>query len=349
MLLRMKNTRYELYSCLWELTLKCNLNCMHCGSVAGSAKLQELTLSECYRIADEIIDLNCKELTLIGGEIFLYSGWEKVAGYLSKRGIMVNIITNGYRVDKKEIDQIKYANLTNVGVSIDGNELIHNLIRRNKHSFEHIRKTLDLLNLADIPIGVITSLIEMNYPEMEPVYQFLIQNNVKVWQIQLVNPMGNMAGKNDLILDRKHIPSLIDFIREKNKDRKILVLAADNIGYYYDDSESYIRGASSPFCFWQGCQAGLSTVFIDSTGNVKGCGALYADTFIEGNLKKNSLAEIWNNQDNFSYNRKFKTELLEGGCRDCDIGDVCKGGCRASDYFNTGSLYENAFCAHRIN
>jgi radical SAM protein with 4Fe4S-binding SPASM domain len=341
----MKKNIYELFSCLWELTLKCNLNCIHCGSVAGSARQQELSLSECFRIADEIIELNCKELTFIGGEIFLYQGWEKIANHLSKHGIVVNLMSNGYRIGKNEINQIKFANLTNVGISLDGTETIHNRIRGNKHSFSQIQKTFDLLNQAGIPIGVVTSLLEMNYPSLEELYQLLVENKVNLWQLQLVNPMGNMANKKEFILNPEHIPALINFIREKNKDRYMLIVAGDNIGYY-DDNESYIRGTKNPLCYWLGCQAGITSLFIDSIGNVKGCGALYDNKFIEGNLKQSSLAEIWNNKENFSYNRKFKTDLLSGNCRDCDVGSVCMAGCRASNYFMTDSLYENAFCSH---
>lgn len=337
---------FTLYSCLWELTLKCNLNCIHCGSVAGTVRKQELTLDECLRVADEIVNLNCKELTFIGGEIFLYPGWEKIAGYLSKHGIIVNLMSNGFRIGKNEIEQIRYANLSNVGISLDGTEMIHNQIRGNKHSFSRIQQAFNFLNEAKIPIGVVTSLLALNYQCLEEIYKILIKNNVNLWQIQLVNPMGNMADKKELILNRKHLPDLIDFISEKNKDKYMLVVAADNVGYYYNDNETHIRGTKAPVCFWEGCSAGTTSVFIDSVGNVKGCGALYDEKFIEGNVKNISLAKIWNNKNNFSYNRKFKTDMLSGHCKNCDVGSVCKGGCRASNYFMTKSLYENAFCAH---
>jgi len=86
------------------------------------------------------------------------------------------------------------------------------------------------------------------------------------------------------------------------------------------------------------------SIFIDSVGNVNGCGALYADVFIEGNVRKTSLADIWNDNSTCAYNRKFTTDLLTGMCEGCDVGDVCKGGCRSSNYFSTNSLYTNAFC-----
>jgi len=131
----MDKPKYKLFSCLWELTLKCNLNCMHCGSVAGSSRVKELTLSECYSAADELIDLGCQELTFIGGEVFLYKGWEKIAHHLSRNGVVVNLMSNGYRYNKKHIEQIKYASLNNIGISLDGTEAVHNLIRGKANCF----------------------------------------------------------------------------------------------------------------------------------------------------------------------------------------------------------------------
>ena len=255
-------------------------------------------------------------------------------------------MSNGFNIKKKQIDETRFAKLSNVGISLDGTEAVHNAIRNNSRSFSEIQNTFDLLNQAGIPIGVVTSLMELNYPDLEAVYQFLVENRVNLWQIQLVNPMGNMADKKDQILNPGHLPDLIQFIRKKNKDRYMLIVAADNVGYYYGDSETYIRGTRSPVCFWGGCMAGLNTLFIDSVGNVKGCGALYDDKFIEGNVRESSLKKIWTSKETFKYNRDFTTDLLEGKCKGCDMGSVCRGGCRASNYFMNDYLYENAFCPH---
>jgi len=316
---------------------------MHCGSVAGKAREKELALEECFHVAEELLNLGCKNITFIGGEVFLYKGWEKIARYFSDNGVRVNIMSNAYTIGEDEINQIKHAKLSNVGVSIDGMEENHNRIRKKKDSFARIRKAFDLLNQERIPIGVVTCLLDFNYADLEELYVFLINHNVQLWQLQLVNPMGNMADKRNLIINPDKIPSITEFVREKNKDGRMVIYAADNIGYY-DDNEAYIRGRRTPVCYWTGCQAGIASIFIDSVGNVKGCGTLYSEAFIEGNVRKTPLAEIWNDKDNFGYNRKFNTTLLTGRCKDCDVGDVCRGGCRASNYFASNSLYESAFC-----
>ena len=102
-------------------------------------------------------------------------------------------------------------------------------------------------------------------------------------------------------------------------------------------------------CCWEGCQAGLTGFCIDSVGNVKGCGALYDEAFIEGNLRDRRLREIWCDENKFSYNRAFDVGKLTGPCKDCDLADICKGGCRASNYFTTGAPYESAFCPRNLN
>jgi radical SAM protein with 4Fe4S-binding SPASM domain len=302
-----------------------------------------MTLAECFHVADDIVKLGCEELTFIGGEVFLYAEWEKLARHFSDRGVLVNIMTNAYRIGEKEIGQIRYANLSNVGISLDGMEKNHNRVRGKRDAFAHIGETFDLLNEAGIPIGIITSLMEMNYPDLEPLYRYLLDNNVRIWQLQLVNPMGNMADKRNLIIRPGRIPRLTEFVREKNKDRRMSVVAADSIGYY-DENEPYIRGQRNPLCLWGGCQAGITGIGLDSVGNVKGCGALYDDAFIEGNVRERSLIDIWNDPNCFVYNRAFDPLLLSGSCQGCDVGDACKGGCRASNYFTADSLYANAFC-----
>lgn len=334
---------YALIGCNWELTLKCPLNCIHCGSKAGKGRTNELSLAECLTVADQLVSLGCKDLTLIGGEVFLYKGWEQLSRYLTDKGIKVNIVTNGYRLGEPEIEQIKRAGLANVGVSIDGMEKNHNRVRGRADAFQRLRNSLELLTKAGIKIAAVTSLMNFNCDDLEDIYTFLVEYGAQVWQLQLVIAMGNMEDKDEFTVNPEQVQQIIEFIRDKSREWRMAVLAADSIGYF-NENETFIRGYTSPICYWGGCAAGVSSVFIDSVGNVKGCGALYDDVFIEGNVRKSALADIWNNPNSFSYNRHFTPDLLSGKCKGCDMGDICRGGCRSANYFTTKSLYSNAFC-----
>lgn len=337
--------KYTPEYCVWELTLKCNMRCRHCGSKAGSAKKGELKLSECLQyIAPQLVNLGCKHVTLIGGEVFLKNGWEQIARLLSDNGVNVNIITNGYVLGDKEIEQIKHAKLTNVGVSLDGIGATHNYIRNVHDAFTKVDATFDVLRHNNIKVAVVTTLTDKNFIELESIYDYIVKKGVRKWQIQLANPMGNMAYNKNMLLSPDRIPIITKFIREKRTEDKIQIYTGDNIGYF-DENEDYIRDYG---CKWQGCQAGLSVIGIDSIGNVRGCESLQSNIFIEGNVRMEMLKDIWNKEGNFAYNRNFSTESLSGNCKDCDKGEICRGGCRGSCFFNTKNNFENAYCQYRV-
>jgi radical SAM protein with 4Fe4S-binding SPASM domain len=337
---------YVPVNCVWEMTLQCTMRCIHCGSSAGKKRENELTVEECLRTADELVSLGCKRISLIGGEIFLYAGWETVAKRLSDNGILVNIITNGYRLGDKEIRQIKHAGLTNVCLSIDGMEENHNYIRNKADSFRRVLDGLKTLRNNGIHIAVVTTLIDSNFHDLEELYRFLLDNKVSAWQIQLANLMGNMRGQESIAIKKEKIPLIIKFIKEKKDEKKMDIYAADDIGYYHE-YEKYLRGKCGEISYWPGCQAGLTVVGIDSIGNVKGCESLYAEEFIEGNIRDKSLRDIWLDENNFSYNRKFDVKSLRGNCARCDMGVFCRGGCKGNSYFNKGYLFDNPYCTYK--
>lgn len=341
----MNPNEYRPEFCVWELTLKCNMRCKHCGSRAGKARKNELTVDECLNIAGQLVDLGCKQVTFIGGEVFLYGGWEKISRKLAENDLDVNIITNGFLLGDEQIAQIKHARLVNIGISLDGMEDNHNNIRNVNTSFEKVMEAIDVLNREGVPVAVVTSLIDQNFEDLWPMYDLLVEKGIQLWQLQIVNPMGNMADKKGFLLDPTKVPLVTRFIREKRNEQKLMIYAGDNIGYF-DENELYLRSQPGTMYEWFGCQAGLRVVGIDSIGNVKGCESLYSDEFIEGNLRKESLSEIWYKKGNFTYNRAFDISMLTGSCKGCDKGAICRGGCRGACYFITDSKFENPYCCY---
>jgi len=337
--------KYTPINCVWEMTLQCNMRCLHCGSSAGKKRENELSLDESKNLALELIVLGCKKISLIGGEVFLYQGWEEIAKIFSDNGVLANIITNGYMLGEKEIEKVRYAGLTNICFSVDGLERNHDRIRNKAGSFEKVLRGFELLRKEKIPFAVVTTLLDFNFDDLEEMYDLFIRNEVGAWQIQLANSMGNLSRNQNLTIAKDKIPRLTGFIKRKKDEGKMNIYAADDIGYY-DINEEYIRGRLGEVAYWPGCQAGLTVVGIDSVGNVKGCESLYSEEFVEGNIREESLTAIWGKEGNFAYNRNFKKELLNGNCASCDMGDFCRGGCKGISYFNKGYLFEHPYCQY---
>jgi MoaA/NifB/PqqE/SkfB family radical SAM enzyme len=52
----------------WEITRRCNLYCAHCRAAAEDCQYTgELSLDECYRLIDEIVEVARPILILTGG------------------------------------------------------------------------------------------------------------------------------------------------------------------------------------------------------------------------------------------------------------------------------------------
>src|SRR5215831_4887719 len=60
---------------IWEITLRCDLACRHCGSRAGRARPDELDTGECLDAVRQMSELGVLEVSLIGGEAYLRPDW----------------------------------------------------------------------------------------------------------------------------------------------------------------------------------------------------------------------------------------------------------------------------------
>ena len=332
---------YELRSCVWEITLACCFRCAYCGSGGGKARENELTTAECIDVARQLSELGCRRVSMIGGEVFMRDDWEQIAGALTSRGVRVCIITNGFHLTAQHIDALRRIGIESVAVSIDGPADVHDAFRQ-KGSYERAFRTIRTLAAAGIPVSVISALRADNAPRLPEFYETLRQYPIFAWQIQACSPMGN-ADRNTVDVDFD-AGAVIRFVHETAQSAPFLVGVADNIGYYTSE-EGTIRGTGG--AVFRGCSAGLETLGIDSVGNVRGCESMYDPCFNEGNLRMQTLREIWENPNGFAYNRCFSANMLEGKCAACAYGDVCAGGCRSYNWFRGGKLYENPLCARK--
>ena len=78
---------------VWEITLRCDLACHHCGSRAGRARPDELSTEECLDLVRQMADLGVKEVTLIGGEAYLRDDWIEIARAVVQSGMTCTVTT----------------------------------------------------------------------------------------------------------------------------------------------------------------------------------------------------------------------------------------------------------------
>ena len=93
---------YEPDCAVWEITLKCNLNCTHCGSTAGKIRKNELTTKEALTLSDQLAEIGTKMTSLMGGEPLLRKDWQQIGLRTLDNGMEIALVSNGILI-KKEI------------------------------------------------------------------------------------------------------------------------------------------------------------------------------------------------------------------------------------------------------
>ena len=292
-------------------------------------------------MAQQLAELGCRRVSLIGGEVFMRNDWAQIVGALTSRGVRVCIITNGFRLTAQHVDTLRRLGIESVAVSIDGPADVHDAFRQ-AGSYDRAFGTIRTLTQAGIPVSVISALRADNAPRLSEFYETLRQYPIFAWQIQACSPMGN-ADRNAVNVDFD-AAQVIRFVHTVAPTAPFLVGVADNIGYFTPE-EGSVRGR--PGAVFRGCSAGLDTLGIDSVGNVRGCESMYDPRFNEGNLRTQTLHQIWENPNSFAYNRQFSASMLEGECAACAYGSLCAGGCRSYNWFRAGTLYDNPLCARK--
>ena len=132
---------HQLKYILWECTLKCNLNCIHCGSdCKKDSSVKNMPAKDFFKAIDEIkgsINPNDTMIVLTGGEALLRKDIEEIGIELYKRGFPWGVVTNGMNLNSVKLQSLINSGLRSITVSLDGLEESHNWLRGNKKSFEN--------------------------------------------------------------------------------------------------------------------------------------------------------------------------------------------------------------------
>lgn len=337
--------KYQLMNGVWELTMACNMRCKHCGSSCNTRHEDELSLEEAYMVCDQLGAMNMAAITISGGELTTRDDWHLIAKRLTDNGIYTSMITNGWLLNDDLIQKAKDAGIKNIAISIDGLRDTHDFIRR-KGSFDKDMDNLKRIKEYGIPCSVITTIHEQNLPELEDMYTYFNKIGITLWQLQIALPMGNFTHHADLYLKKEHISDIISFAYAK-KDGPILMCLGDSVGYYTKKEQSLKKEFYGEDVFWKGCPAGKYSIGILCNGDIVGCTSVRNPEFIEGNVRETPIADIWNSDKHFLWNRNLKKSDLKGFCSECIYGESCLGGCSNSRYcFNDDILCANEYCAY---
>lgn len=315
--------------CIWELTLRCNARCRLCGSSAKEARPHELSRKESLDLARELVDLGLESITLSGGEPLLAESFFDLAGFFVAAGVHTDLVTNGLLVDEEMARRLADLHLSGVTLSFDGPEPIHDALRGAPGGYRRLRCAADALRRHDIRIGAITHVNQTNLPHLEELAGELTQAGILAWRLQLTIPPVDRPAARAEMLAPEQLPRLVEVIKKVQAAGKMKCHAAHSLGYYGRDELDIRRADRRGPQIWKGCPAGLSCIGLLSDGGVLGCLSMimHGERFLEDNIRRRPLRQIWRDPDAFAYNRRFSVVQRTGTCRACSFLTACRSGC----------------------
>lgn len=99
---------------VWEFTLACDQECLHCGPRAGIARDDELSTDEALALVRDLAAIGIGEVGLIGGEAYLRNDF-----LLIIRAMACTITTGGYNLSPARARAMVEAGVQRVSFSID--------------------------------------------------------------------------------------------------------------------------------------------------------------------------------------------------------------------------------------
>jgi radical SAM protein with 4Fe4S-binding SPASM domain len=333
---------------VWELTLACDLACRHCGSRASHARPDELTTAEALDLVRQMSELGVQEVALIGGEAYLHEGWTQVIAEIRRCGMQSTLVTGGRGMTPERARAAAEAGVQSVAVSIDGTEETHDRLRGLRGSHAAALAALRNLRAAGIPIAANTQVNRLSAPDLPDVLDRLLAEGVHGWQLQLTVPVGRAADEPEVILQPYDLLLLFPVLaglKERCDRAGVTMLAGNNVGYfgpYEHVLRSYCRSG-----YRRSCSAGLTTLGIESNGDVKGCPSLPTDAWVGGNVREHSLRDIWERSAPLRHTRDRTRAELWGYCAECYYGEECRAGCTWMATSLFGRPGNNPYCHHR--
>lgn len=332
---------YKLSCVVWELTLGCNLNCLHCGSTAGGRRERELSSEEALKICDDLKQTGCLGVALMGGEPLLRRDFFTIAARVRELRMELSVITNGTIHSEEIFSNLKKLKPRAVAVSLDAADAaLHDRIRGAQGAFAKACAFIERCLKEGLPVSVITTVHKLNIQELAKLRELLKGRGI-AWQVQTAGAEGGRFSK-EFLLDREEFYAVglfVEACRREYTPEELPVIGAHDLGY-----NSLLLKNVSLYERWEGCQAGISVAGIRSNGDVLGCLAINDGRFTEGNALKTPFYELWNKPGAFAYTRGFSEEQAGANCGGCGHVRTCKGGCNEMSLMKTGALHNDPYC-----
>ncbi|MCP4679438.1 MAG: radical SAM protein [Deltaproteobacteria bacterium] len=319
----LETTVHPLRYLFLEITQKCNLACLHCGSdCSKKPRANELTTGEWIDFIDYLSTKykRGKDLFLVitGGEPLCHPELGTILERIRHFRFPFGIVTNGYMLNRKNTTMLVENGIGSITVSLDGLKTSHDWLRGTTGSFHRAVKGLSIVVRGPIPIvDVVTCVHPRNISELPEILDLLKKTGVNRWRLFNIFPKGRAGTNRELLLSESQLVQMFDWLRTTRKELENTDFHLDFgcEGYLPKTFDAEVR--DEPYF----CRAGICIGSVLCDGDISACPNI-TRALVQGNIRNDDFATVWEHEFKQYRDRSW---MKKGECAECAEWKRCNG------------------------
>src|SRR5258707_409437 len=343
----------------FNVTNGCNLLCSHCHRSVGSLRPDELTAEEILSAIRQLHSLGVISIAFAGGEPFIRKDILEILRFAcSLPGWSVKVISNGVFLRSAQfLDELAQScpGLA-VNISLDGpNGLQQNYLRKHRtlepnELFSQVVEGINRTRNAGLRTSVNFAITRQSIHNLLNTYDYVF-NELKLSSMVAIKFFPGGFG-------RQHLDALeIPFIEWAELFASVIKMRIDG---YLPGLQVSVPAAWEfylPLIFFNvdinaaetawnyraplredgyaeftsvGDSAGIGELAVAADGNIYPSILMIGnERFLCGNVRKQTIAQIWQSSQVLKFIRRLTIEDLDISCRQCELVSICGGGSRS--------------------
>jgi radical SAM protein with 4Fe4S-binding SPASM domain len=333
---------------VWNITNACNLSCRHCYQDAARRRgSEELNRAEKIAVIDQLSENLVPLVAIAGGEPLVDPDLWSVLGRAQKKQVYATLATNGTLLTSKNCERLASLGVKYVEVSLDSvDPSIHDDFRQMKGAWARSVEGIKNVKAAGMRSGIACCFTKDTVEHAQEMLDFASSLGVSTFVHFNFIPVGRGVEMAHEDMSPAQREQLLRLLQQTLDTGKIGVMStAPQFGrscLMFGDPDGMMamghggsgkgRQARVVSKYIGGCGAHRCYCCIQPNGHVNPC--VYMPTRTLGDLRKNTLAEIWNQPlEAILSDREDRGDH----CGVCDYRAFC-GGCRARAESYTGDV-----------
>jgi radical SAM protein with 4Fe4S-binding SPASM domain len=314
-----------------EITRECPSMCRICAIATGRGSTEVLTPDEIKHVIDQFKGIGIRFVALTGGDPLMREDLIPILEHIRRGDLTAGFSTSLLNLTERTAHSLGALD-AKVQVSLDGSSPEVNDYNRGRGSFEKAMEGIRILNRHRIEFRIAFCIMKHNLRDIPDMVRLAEDLGAREIAFRKIKLLGRALELRDEVY-----PSPEDMAWAYGTlYREAYGRSRDSMKINAKYNEVFFKGRGPEFDR-PPCGAGRNIIHVTYRGDVVPCSLFTEDQFVQGNVRSQSVAEIWETSELLSFFRKTTVDDIPE-CKDCAYKYLCGGGCRAEAYFLDGDL-----------